>query len=175
METSDWPAVMQANRGWLSSVVFARVRDREAVEEVLQETALAASKQVNFDNDNNGVFRWLYRVAIRQAILYLRRKTRSDRRIHEAGKLNDSSTANRAIAENPLRILIATENQQLVHQAMENLGAKDREILMLKYYDGWSCSDAAERLGVSASAIKSRLLRARRNLRVELLRLDENW
>lgn len=175
MESSNWPELMQTHRAWLSSVIYARVRNSDAVEEVLQETALAASKQSQLEHDNNGVIRWLYRVAVRQAILHLRKQSRARQRTQIAMERNDASRNEKILTENPLRILIATENRELVHRAMESLSAKDREVLMLKYYAGWTCNDAGLRLGVSPSAIKSRLLRARRNLRAELLKLDENW
>lgn len=174
-DTSNWPSVLQAHRGWLSSVVYARVRDNDAVEEVLQETALAASKQLNMANDQEGIFRWLYRVAIRQAMLYRRKQFRSDKRVRDLGDQQSIHAAQQTHKNNPLHLLIASEDREQVRMALSRLDAKDCEILMLKYCDEWSCRDVGERLGVSESAIKSRLLRARRNLRNELVRINQNW
>ncbi len=165
---------MQAHRGWLESVVYARLRDQHAVEEVLQETALAASKQQQLASDYEGNCRWLYRVAIRQALLYRRRQVRHGK------KTNSSITGQESVVaihdqNNPYKILEASEREDLVRTALEKLVDRDCEVLMLKYRDGWSCRDMAQRLGVSESATKSRLLRARNNLRRELLNLSENW
>jgi len=165
--TSPWPHVLAAHRGWLSSVIFARVRDHHAVEEVLQETALAASQHATPD-DPTSVSKWLYRVAIRQAILYRRREGRNGKRIRSFA---------REVPEYdgtcPWQILAASEQADLVQQAMQHLTAGDCEILLLKYTEHWSCEEIAERLGVSRSAVKSRLLRARKNLRTELLKLHD--
>ena len=74
-----WPQALTAHRGWLSAVIFARVRDRDAVDEILQETALAAVTG-NCPSDTTGISRWLYRVAVRQSVLYRRKKGRTEKR-----------------------------------------------------------------------------------------------
>ena len=56
---------------------------------------------------------------------------------------------------------------------MTRLSDADNEVLLLKYGENWSCREMADRLGVSSSAIKSRLMRARGNLRDELMRTNE--
>ena len=75
----------------------------------------------------------------------------------------------------PYEILAASEQVELVAEAVRHLTNSDREVLLLKYTENWSCQKIATRLGVSLSAIKSRLLRARGNLRRELLRISKTW
>ena len=169
-----WIIVLQANRSWLASVVYARLRDNHAVEVVLQETALAASKQHFVAPDATGICRWLYRVAIRQALLYRRGKQRQEKKQRDSLKYRDAHQIQPSDGD-PYRLLIASEQQVLVRKAMTRINARECEILMLKYNEGWSCREIASRLGVSETAMKSRLLRARRQLRTELLNLDKNW
>jgi len=171
----NWPQILTAHKGWLSAVVFARVRDYDAVDEVLQETALAAvasSSLKEIGSDVDGESRWLYRVAIRQAMLYRRKCGRNQRKNDAYRDLASARNGAQSRADNPLVALMATEKSQLVRMAMERLSNSDREILFLKYLENWSCKEMAQRLGVGESAIKSRLLRSRKNLRVELIRLD---
>ncbi|NQT38292.1 MAG: sigma-70 region 4 domain-containing protein, partial [Planctomycetes bacterium] len=52
------------------------------------------------------------------------------------------------------------------------LSRRESEILMLKYTEDWSYRQIADRLGISASAVESRLHRARHRLRSELAALD---
>ena len=166
---------MTAHRGWLSAVIFARVRDRDAVEEVLQETALAAVTAEG-PSDGEGMSRWLYRVAIRQSVLYRRKKGRNEKKTKGyarqalAGGARESESGTE-----PYAILAATEQAELVARAVRHLSGGDREMLLLKYTENWSCREIASRLGVSQSAVKSRLLRARGNLRRELLRISKTW
>ncbi|MGH7129198.1 MAG: sigma-70 family RNA polymerase sigma factor, partial [Planctomycetaceae bacterium] len=64
------------------------------------------------------------------------------------------------------------ERQRLIREAVGRLSEEDAEVLMLKYTEDWTCRDLAEHLGVSHSAVESRLHRARARLRTELARLD---
>ena len=147
------------------------MRDLEAVDEILQETALAATATSNVPADECGIRRWLYRVAVRQSVLYRRKQGRNKKKNQGYAFHADHLKTN---PDNPLQILLATEQAELVNLALSNLANRDCEVLLLKYREGWSCQQMAERLGVSQSAVKSRLLRARRNLRTELSK-SEHW
>ena len=169
-----WPQLLTAHQGWLSAVIFARVRDKDAVEEILQETALAVVKG-DRPTDVDGLNRWLYRVAIRQSVLYRRKQGRNEKKTNGYTDVALRNAKNIEVTSNPLTVLMATERAELVNLAMNQLSNADCEVLLLKYTEHWSCREMATRLGVSYSAIKSRLLRARGNLRKELLQLNESW
>ncbi|HEY2826609.1 MAG TPA: sigma-70 family RNA polymerase sigma factor, partial [Pirellulales bacterium] len=64
------------------------------------------------------------------------------------------------------------ERQVLVRQALARLQSRDAEILMLKYTEDWNYRQLAERLGISHSAVETRLHRARARLRIELIALN---
>ena len=72
----------------------------------------------------------------------------------------------------PLGWLLADERQRLVREALGRLGARDSEILLLKYTEGWSYVEIAGRLGISEAAVETRLHRARGRLRRELSALE---
>ncbi len=72
----------------------------------------------------------------------------------------------------PLDWLLHSERCQMVRTAMARLAARDSEILLLKYGEGWSYHDIAAHLGVSHSAVETRLHRARQRLRTELTSLE---
>jgi RNA polymerase sigma factor (sigma-70 family) len=71
----------------------------------------------------------------------------------------------------PLEWLLAEERRDQIRAAMKRLPARDAEILMLKYTQDWSYHALAEHLGVSHSAVETRLHRARQRLRDELAAL----
>lgn len=167
--SQTWQDVLAADRRWLGTIIFARVGDRHAVDEVLQETALAASRNCQ-PVDASGISKWLYRVAVRQSLLYRRRTARLHRRT-----LAFADSEPRRADPDPETLVIAAEQRDLVQLAIAALNHSDCEVLLLKYLEDWSCRQIAERLGVSETAVKSRLLRARNALRTELLRLNENW
>ncbi len=168
----DWPAVLAQHERWLRMVVFARVREPEAVEEVMQEVSLAAVRQSAPLADPAKVAPWLYRLAVTQSLLY-RRKQGRRRKLHEGyAQRSLGSGEPESRAADPLEWLLADERRQLVRTALARLPSRDVEILLLKYGEDWSYADLAEHLGISPTAVQARLHRARQRLRHELAALE---
>ena len=155
--------------------MLARVRERQAVDDVMQEVALAAVRQAAPLSDAAKVAPWLYRLAVRHALLY-RRKCGRRRRLQEGyenrqERHHDNGHTGHSVLE-PLGWLLSDERQALVRQALGRIAARDREILLLKYTENWNYGQIASHLGVSHSAIEARLHRARQRLREQLVVLE---
>jgi RNA polymerase sigma factor (sigma-70 family) len=158
------------HRGWLRTVVATQLREPGAVQEVLDEVALAAVSARGVPAEASRWAPWLYRVAVRSALLYRRRLGRERRRREVyAGRL--AGREDPGAAYDPLRLLLADEERGLIRKAVEGLRRKDAEVLLLKYSEGWSYGEIAGRLGMTASAVEARLHRARKRLRDELAAL----
>ena len=169
----DWGATLAAHQGWLRRVVAARLHESQAVDEVMQDVALAAVAQHSPLNNPGRAAVWLYRLAVRHVLLY-RRKTGRQR------SLVDRYAARKAVSEidaspSPLGWLVRDERQQLVQQALRRLPPRDAELLILKYAEGYGARELAERLGVAVATVETRLHRARRRLRVELANLSAEF
>ena len=163
----DWPQTLAQHDRMLRAVVAARLGERQAVEEVLQEIALAAVAGRARLADATRVTPWLYRLAVRQTLLYRRKHGRARRLLDRfAATVTAGEFESRAV--DPLEWLLADERGALVRQGLARLTPRDREILLLKYTEDWSYQEIADRLAVSASAVEARLHRARGRLRDEL-------
>ncbi len=165
----DWGATMAEHEPWLRRVVAARVGEPQAVDEVMQNVALAAVAQRTplLNPARAGV--WLYRLAVRHVLIY-RRKTGRQR------SLVDRYAARKAVSEvdaslSPLAWLVNDERQQLVQAGLQRLSPRDAELLILKYAEGYGARALAERLGATVAVIEARLHRARNRLRAELSEL----
>ena len=173
----DWAAALQRHGRWLRRVILSRLGERQAVEEVMQEVSLAAvASPAPPRADPASVGAWLYRVAVRQTLLYRRRSGR--RRKLLDGFVRRGAAADAAPATpDPLRWLLSSERADLVRQAVARLPRRDADVLVLKYTEHWSYRDLARHLGTTESAIEARLHRARARLREELnrLKLGEEW
>lgn len=161
----DWNAALAEHSDWLRTVIAARVQERQAVDEVFQEVALAAAGAEEKNSvDPERVGPWLYRVAVLQAMLYRRKAGRRRKLVDKfvgtgaAPRDDDRST-------DPLQWLLSDERRKLVRLALSRLPSQDAEILLLKYTEDWSYRDIAERLGLSESAVEARLHRARLRMR----------
>ncbi|MBC8356776.1 MAG: RNA polymerase sigma factor [Planctomycetes bacterium] len=167
----DWQIALAQHDRWLRTIVYSRLRDRDAVDEVIQEVALAVVRQAAPLSDASKIAPWLYRLAVRQVLLFRRRMGRQRKLL---GRYADQIEPDddREVNTDPLDWLLASERRQLVRVAVERLAPLDAEVLLLKYTEDWSYDEIARHLGVSDSAIESRLHRARRRLREELAALE---
>jgi len=167
----DWRAALAEHDRWLRTVVYARLRDSEAVDEVMQEVSLAAVRQAAPLNDPEKTAPWLYRLAVRQSLLY-RRKLGRQRKL--TGRYADRfrPTERDIRTADPLDWLLAEERRQQVRGALQRVARRDAEILLLKYTENWSYRQLAKHLGISLSAVEARLHRARHRLRAELVAAD---
>lgn len=163
----DWPAILREHDHWLRTIVYARLRDRDAVDEVMQDIALAAVRQAAPIADPSKVAPWLYRLAVLHVLLY-RRKMGRRRKLIDRYVARTPPSEGLAAESDPANWLLSDERRRLIRQALEKLPARDAELLLLKYTEDWSYDQIAKHLGVSHSAVEARLHRARRRLRDEL-------
>lgn len=167
MPQIDWQTTLANHERWLRKVVLARVGESGAVDEVMQEVALAAIEQQAPIADVAKIAPWLYRVAVMQSLVYRRRQGRR-RKLAQRYAEREQPMEHDGRVLDPLGWLLAGERQQLVRRAMARLPGRDVEILLLKYTENWSYEQLAQHTGASESAIESRLYRARCRLRKEL-------
>jgi RNA polymerase sigma factor (sigma-70 family) len=167
----DWPALLAEHGRWLRTVVVARLRSAEGVDEVLQEVSLAVVRDRAPLLDRSKIAPWLYRLAVVQSLLYRRRRGRERKLVDRIARQTPVNEHD-ATLNDPLMWLLADERRQLVRDALRRLPPRDADILLLKYTEHWSYRQLADHLGISHSAIETRLHRARSRLRSELTKLE---
>jgi RNA polymerase sigma-70 factor (ECF subfamily) len=167
----DWNEALGAHHSWLRSVVAARLEEPQAVEEVLQEVALAVIANRAPLSDAEKLAPWLYQIAVRQTLLYRRKHGRHRKLVGNYATHIRPTEADARVAD-PLTWLLADEQAELIRSAFQQLPDRDREILFLKYNHSWSYKRISDYLGVSHSAVEARLHRARKRLRSRLIQLD---
>jgi RNA polymerase sigma-70 factor (ECF subfamily) len=163
----DWQAVLAQHDRWLRTVVFARLGEPQAVDDVMQEVSLAAVAQRSPLVDAGKVSPWLYRLAVTQSLLYRRKQGRRRRLAEDYGR-RLAVTGHPAREYDPLAWLLAEERREMVRLALTRLPTRDAEILLLKYSEDWTYRELADHLGITQTAVQARLHRARQKLRDEL-------
>ncbi len=162
----DWAEALDINRRWLSTVIHARLADHQAAEDVLQEVALAAIRQPSKPTDPTKIAPWLYRIALRKVINHHRAMGRRRKLID--GAIASGRAMEKASELTPGEWLMQVETKQKVAEVMNQLDPQDRQILMLKYTEGWGYQELAEHLGITIKTVEYRLVKARRALRAFL-------
>ena len=148
-------------------------QNREDAEDVLQETFLKAYEHLDQFQGQSKFYTWIVRIAVNQALMKLR-KRKSDRSVSLDDTIDTGEdTVAREIAawdENPEQQYGREELNQILTTAVDGLTPIYRAVFVLRDVDGLSTEETAEALELSVPAVKSRLLRARLQLRDKLTR-----
>jgi RNA polymerase sigma-70 factor, ECF subfamily len=146
----------------------------EDAEDVLQETFLKAYSNLDTFQGQSKFYTWLVRIAVNEALMKLR-KRKSDRTVSlDEPQDTGEETVAREIAVwdgDPEQRYSQEELRQILERAIDSLKPSFRTVFVLRDIEELSTEETAESLGISVPAVKSRLLRARLQLREKLTRL----
>jgi RNA polymerase sigma-70 factor, ECF subfamily len=148
-------------------------QNREDAEDVLQETFLKAYEHLDQFQGNSKFYTWIVRIAVNQALMKLRRR-RTDKSVSLDETIDTGEdTVTREVAawdEDPEQRFSREELAEILDSAIQDLTPTYRSVFLLRDVDDLSTEETAEALGISVPAVKSRLLRARLQLREKLTR-----
>ena len=148
-------------------------QNREDAEDVVQDAFLKAYSNLAQFQGQSKFYTWLVRIAVNEALMKLRRR-RPERMVSldEDVKTEDDSLP-REVADwspNPEQQYTQAELRDILTKTIQGLPATFRTVFVLRDVEGLSTEETAEALELSVPAVKSRLLRARLQLRERLNR-----
>jgi len=144
----------------ITAYVSRRSSSAETTADVVAETFTICWRSLNDVPDGPEAKFWLYRVARGVISNTYRKKTNSEQlgkgltnflKLHGQDDFSDSTT-----------------DQLVVREELDNLSDDDREIIMLKYWEGLKSKEIAEIMGISSVAARKRLNRACKQLQTVL-------
>src|SRR5438874_12954397 len=146
-------------------------QNREDAEDVVQDAFLKAYNNLAQFQGQSKFYTWLVRIAVNEALMKLRRR-RPERivSLDEEVKTEDDSVP-REVADwspNPEQQYTQAELRDILDRTIHGLPATFRTVFVLRDVEGLSTEETAEALDLSIPAVKSRLLRARLQLRERL-------
>jgi len=156
------------------ALVFNQVaRNREAAQDIVQETFLAALKSAGKFDGRSRAYTWLYSIATKKVADFYRRQKRvakhqveSVNGTLELDQLSDSKQSAPGAVE-------SDEESHAVQQALSGLTLRYRQVLILKYVEEMPVLEISRIMGRSPKSIEGLLTRARKELRVRLTRRSE--
>src|SRR5260370_38928450 len=146
------------------SIAFRIVRDRAEAEDVTQEVFLDLCRTAaRFDASRGSTKMWVVRTAYRRSLNRRRYLKVRDAHLPDDGEelLKSQAAADSLIAPK----LTAFESQRLVRQILRSLGAGQRRVLELVFFDGLTMREAAEKTGTSIESVRHRYYRGIDKLR----------
>jgi RNA polymerase sigma-70 factor (ECF subfamily) len=146
----------------------------EDAEDVLQETFLKAYANLEQFQGASKFYTWLVRIAVNESLMKLRRR-KSDKLVSlDEPVETEGDSMPREIAaweENPEQKYGRAEVNAILTRAIDSLAPGFRTVFLLRDVEGFSTEETASALNLSIPAVKSRLLRARLQLREKLNRM----
>ena len=148
----------------LCSYMLGNVQDAE---DAAQDTFLKAYRSLNDFKPKASLYTWLYRIAVNTCIDHKRRPffesifRRSD--TGEEMVIEHPSTS-----PSPEKVYDSKQIQDALQEALRKLSPKMRAVIVLKELEGLSYEEIADTLDISIGTVKSRISRARDDLKVSL-------
>jgi RNA polymerase sigma-70 factor, ECF subfamily len=159
------------HRRRILAVAMRYTRVREDAEDVVQQSFQKAFVYLSRFEGKSRFSTWLTRIAINEALMWLRRK-RASREV----PIGDSTTMDERVVPldvpdsdpSPEDSFLQEEQKRILSAAVKQLHPRTRKAIELRELGELSTEETARILGVSIGAVKARLFHARRKLRQSL-------
>jgi RNA polymerase sigma-70 factor (ECF subfamily) len=146
-------------------------QNREDAEDVMQDAFLKAYQKLDQFQGNSKFYTWLVRIAVNESLMRLRkRRTAKTVSIDEDVETEEGSVP-RDLADwapNPEQNFDQAQLKEILGKTIQGLPRGFRVVFVLRDVEGLSTQETADALDLSVPAVKSRLLRARLQLRERL-------
>ena len=184
-DTSELPLVLAAKKGDLEAfselvkrydrnifrIAQHITHNEEDAQDVVQDAFLKAYQNLEQFQGNSKFYTWLVRIAVNEALMKLRRR-RSDKTVSiDEDVETEEGSMPREVADwspNPEQLYGQSELSDILKKTIQGLPPGFRTVFVLRDVEGLSTEETAEMLSLSIPAVKSRLLRARLQLRERL-------
>jgi RNA polymerase sigma-70 factor (ECF subfamily) len=150
------------------NIAYGMLADREDAYDVAQEVFVKLYRKIGSFTGAAALDTWIYRITVNASLDELRKRGRRVRTVPIALKIDDEEEYDLPIADekaSPENIALSNERRREILGAVSKLSEKYRSVLILREFEDLEYEQIAQVLGISVGTVKSRLSRARENLR----------
>jgi RNA polymerase sigma-70 factor (ECF subfamily) len=169
-DRQEMSRLVEAFSGVVYRLGMKMLGDPQDAEDVLQSTFLKVFEALPTFEGRSSLSTWIYRIAMNEALMILRRRRPEVGLTLEEGNDEDDEPLPKPQALIdwcclPENELLSGEARRVLDEAIRKLPEKLRTVFILRDIEGLSTEETAEALGLSETNVKTRLLRARLRLR----------
>jgi RNA polymerase sigma-70 factor (ECF subfamily) len=151
-------ALYERHAPWLTLRLSRRCRDHDVVDDALQDCFVAVWRHADRYEGSGEVATWIWGIAIRRMIDLLRRRPVREVPLYDRPEVEPSAEE---------QVLLGVEHGDLAG-VLNRLSPELRAVVQATVLDGLTTREAGRLLGVPAGTVKTRMMRARAQLREEL-------
>jgi RNA polymerase sigma-70 factor (ECF subfamily) len=171
-DKAQFALLVEQNSNQIYRLALRILGNEQDAEDVLQETFIKAFRHIQDFDGRSRLSTWLYRIATNEALMLLRKRKPDTLSVDDTTETDDGELTEPVQivdwAQLPEDELLSSETLAYVDQAIEALPERLKITFILREVEGLSTLEAAEVLNISEAALKTRLSRARLQLRESL-------
>jgi len=170
-DKAEFARLVDVYSGPIYRLALKILNDPLDAEDVLQETFLKAYRSLAGFEARSSLSTWLYRIAVNEALMLVRRRHPEAISIDQENDSDESAPEPMQIVDwccLPEQEMLTAEVRKFLDEAIQRLPESLKVVFLLRDIEGLSIRETVDTLGLSETAVKTRLLRARLNLRNQL-------
>jgi RNA polymerase sigma-70 factor (ECF subfamily) len=150
---------------------YAITGDHNESEEVFQDVFVTVYKKIDTLRDMSALSSWIYAITTNLAKMKIRQRAKNQLFLEDVNSVTPIelvSNCNVEKSENGMTCLLNTEVQNVLKEAISDLPSKYKTVIILNDLNNFSLRKTSDILNISIPAVKSRLHRARQQLKRKL-------
>ena len=175
-EDAAYDELVRVYHASIFHVAYRMLGDSAEASDVVQEIFLKVFRNIGGFKGEAALKTWIFRIALSEILNRLRWWRRRYRfatvSLDDHPATNGNGRNGRYVADSkptPEEVLESKEQETAIQQALSRLSSDHRSIIVLRDIEGFSYSEIAEVLGISIGTVKSRIARARSDLKKSLM------
>jgi RNA polymerase sigma-70 factor (ECF subfamily) len=169
-QTEAFDALVRRYQGRLYPTLLRLVGSAEDAEDVLQDTFVRAFEKIDQFHGESSFYTWVYRIGVNLALSgYRRLRVRASFQMNGNGhRSREEDLPDESPDSDPAMPLARAEQERIIENALNQLCPEHRAVVILKDFDGHRYEEIGEILQIPVGTVRSRLHRARCELRDRL-------
>ena len=165
-DDTAFASLVKKHEKQVHALAWRKIGDFHIAEEITQDTFLKVYQKLSTLKDPNQFSGWLYVIATNLCRAWIRKKRLETEPLEDTEIASIDETYSRYVAEERTKVTVEAQ-REVVKKLLAKLKESERTVMTLHYFGEMTCEEISRFLGVSTSAIKLRLHRARQRLKKE--------